>query len=314
MEVFGLVNVLEGTNPIISINNLRLSKEYNVKVLKANSFDDFKGSFEYFTKYKNKNLDLSNYTEIFSGKLESFNENNKDFIELPFNIEKGNYLVQILGEELNYSVFMEAGKHQIYYMKTNEEEMFWIVNSFENKNADNCEISLGQKKVGVTGTDGVLVTKLNDNKIKEMFVARIDDYEYLIKTFATMDNYYYDDYMDGDGYWSFIYTDRNVYMNTDEINIFTFIKSYDGKRIKNAKIVLSDYRSNDILLEQKIKLASGESNKALLKFNDLEDGEYKIFLVVNDKNIAYSQIEIKSYEKPEILLTSTINKKNNLFR
>lgn len=302
---YTIFNTLPGEESIFKVHDWMNGYKFNVAIYEMPSFDVFKETFELFNESQ-KSLDLSSNTLVYEEELKPLTYNYRNFLTLP-SLNTGRYVAVIKDKDAEQYVFMQVDPHQVYYTKATNGELFWVIDN-ENRTPTKDAIILNDDiEVGKTDAEGLAFI---DVDYEGAYQINIDEKSYLVKTeqpnmYYDMYGYYQSSSMD---HWSFIYTDRNAYQMTDEINVFGFVRSFTDEPIDEVKLILSPYWDDQIITETVVSLDEEQSYTAKLNITDLDKGYYQLRMMHGDTMIAYKEVIVEDFEKPEVYLKSNVNK------
>ena len=257
-------------------NPMFISKEKisKVSMLQFNSSEEFK-------KYL---LNNPNYKTTSLGEL-PYHEINSKLYMIDRNFNVGYYLVQAYLEsgELYFNMPLQINNLQSYLLATSNDFLVWT--SSNNQIQQDVSISYGSK-IAKTDKNGLaIIKKYNDKseKIKYVEVGKDNPVFVGLKNNDT-ERYPY----------GYVYTDRPLYKNTDDINIFGYIplKYYEDENIEKGNFVLS-------LGDKKIPISITDDGTFTTKYHldNMTDGTRLIELKYKDKTIATRYVTVEEYQK-----------------
>ncbi|MBI9011669.1 MAG: hypothetical protein JEZ08_05505 [Clostridiales bacterium] len=302
---YTIFNTLPGEESIFKVHDWMNGYKFNVSIYEMPSFDVFKETFELFNESQ-KSLDLSSNTLVYEEELTPLTYNYRNYLTLP-SLNTGRYVVVVKDKDAEQYVFMQVDPHQVYYTKATNGELFWVIDNEKNIPTEGAVILNDDTEVGKTDAEGLAFIDVSN---EGQYQIDIEEKSYLVKT--KQSNIYYDMY----GYyprssmehWSFMYTDRNAYQMTDEINVFGFVRSFTDEPINEVKLILSPYWDEEIITETVVSLDEEQSYTGKLNITDLDKGYYQLKMMHGDTMIAYKEVIVEDFEKPEVYLKSNVDK------
>ncbi|MBN2796738.1 MAG: hypothetical protein JXR88_15110 [Clostridia bacterium] len=302
---YSVVNQMPDQTNYIKVNTWRDPVDFQVSVYEAKDFESYLEIYNNFIQ-NTENLDLSQMDQVFDEPLQAFTYNYESYVELPA-FSSGRYIVKIIGEDVEQYTFLQLDPHQIYFAKAKNGLFFWVLDSDNASAVNNAKIYADEILIGSTSGDGVYFGNPQDGNEASYYVMRIQDKAYIVNAGNQYGWYYYDyGYFTSSDYWSFLYSDRTAYLPTDEINAYGYVQAYDGQQPKELKLSLSRYWSDEVVMEKDVQLSLNNSYTSFLTFEDLPWGYYTLTLKSGDEIIDFREVFILNYEKPEIMLTSSI--------
>ena len=253
------------------ITNQKIKK---ITVLQFSNSAEFKKYLSNNTDYKTNSLGEVPYNEV--------NEN-LYMIDKTFNV--GYYLVQAYLEsgELSFNMPLQINNLQSYLLATQNDFIVWT--SSNNQLQKDVAVTY-DKKQATTDKDGLALIKNYNDKNEQLKYVEVGKDNPL---FIGLKNNNNEAYPHG-----YVYTDRPLYKNTDDINIFGYIplKYYEDSDISKDSFVLS-------IEDEKIPIDITDDGTFTTKYHldNINDGDRIINLKYKDSNIASRYVEVKEYQK-----------------
>ncbi len=250
------------------------SKEIaKVEVLQFNSSDDFNKYISNETNYKIKTL----------GNV-SFKKLEHNLFVLNKTYKEGYYLEKAYYEngQLSFAIPMQINNLQSYVLATQNDLLVWT--SSNNKLASDIPITYSSQNTK-TDKDGIATIKRYNNKDEKVKYMKVGKNNPLFIGIQNVDS---ETLPHG-----YIYTDRPLYKNTDDVNIFGYIplKYYEDK-ISKDQFVLS-------LKDEKIPIEIKDDGTFTAKYHldNYKDSDLWLDLSYKNQTIATRFFEVKEYEK-----------------
>lgn len=302
--VYTIKNVTPNEVSMISNIDYNQSSSYHMTIYQVASFDDFKSSYETIVGTRGK-LSLDDDV-IYEEDIQPVIFQYKDFFEVPA-LESGRYIVETKNDNGTQYTFLQVDDLQFYYLQTKKGELVWAMNHVTKLPAKDVMLFNGDEHLGSTSSDGILTF---DNQEQRSYVMKQDDRSYLLHTLN--DNYYFDYWYEGsnDQSWSFLYTDRPAYLPNDRVEIFGFVRNFNDEPVSDLTVTIKQWWDSDEKdKEIAVELMDHQTFSASFDLNDFEPGYYSVQLKSGDTLLESKEIIVTVYEKPEVLLTSAIDKK-----
>lgn len=288
----------------------------------------------------------------------------ESFIIFPSSLPEGHYLVNINSENDTYQTHVQINNMAVYTMAGTKESLVWVNSSDTGKPIEGALVSLslglieGTERVE-TNTEGigVIPEKILED-LKMQYKGKLESLSNAQNTKSNLEqqrlflkisrdkspvfivplqyfNWQYDNYANNnhemsEKYWSYLYTDRGLYLPDDIVKIWGMVRPRAEKDVpKEGTLSLYRYsyyydtgfsygenKSLSEIITTKVKisdLGTFEGSMELSKFNPgsyfmqlrLEDGS-------EDKIVVEKHFEVSKYTKPAYKIDITTDK-NVLF-
>lgn len=226
-------------------------------------------------------------------------------IILPDNLEEGQYLINIstgngVGKTKNRNIrtTLQVTDIATYIQSFNGETLVWCNDIATNEVIKNAKVQIGNE-VKTTDNDGIAIFNISSDKTQNISV--IDDKNrsyFTAKKLNEKEPLIFDDL-----YYSYLYTDREVYMPTDTINFWgTILPKKSGVEIpKEIEIKFE----NEII---KVAVNSDGNFNGKYEFKNRISGAMVIYITANGYSEYYGYKNITEYGKPVYKLTSSFDK------
>lgn len=245
-----------------------------VEMFKFNSNEDFRKYITHDNSYNLKSL----------GKV-SFKKLNHDLYMVEKKYDSGYYLLKTYNNKgkLYFSIPIQINNLQAYLLTTENDLLVWAGSN--NKVQKDVEVSY-EKNSLKTDKDGIAVIKKYNDKNNKLKYVKVGKNNPLYIGVNNIDNEVYPS--------GYIYTDRPLYKNTDDINIFGYIplKYFEDKNVNVDDFVLS-------IEDTKIPIKINKDGTFTTKYHldNVKSNDMYISLTYKDNYIASRYIEVKEYEK-----------------
>lgn len=244
-----------------------------VEMLKFASSEDFKKYIDNDTTYKTTSLG-----DVPIEKLENnLYKVNKTF-KTGYYLEKA-YLST---GELHFTIPVQVNDLQAYLLTTQNDLLVWTGSN--NSVLKDVEVEYGSKNSKTDNNGLTIIKNYNDksNKVKYVKVGKENP------IYIGIDNKDAEQYPN-----AYVYTDRPLYKNTDDIQIFGYIPfKYFEDEASKEDFVLS-------INEERIPIEITDDGVFTTAYHldNMKSEYYNIDLKYKDKSIASRTIEVKQYEK-----------------
>ena len=230
-----------------------------------------------------QNDDYSNSEVIGNYEFEDNNTENDDYITLKKTLSTGYYVASIQnskGVEL-FTAPIQINNLQAYALETERDVIVWVAK--DGKLAEGIEIEYLENKAK-TNKDGIASFKADGStNIKYAKIGNDDE-----KIVVGFNNFTHENYPE-----SFIYTDRPLYKNNDNINIWGFVPRnlFFDKIDENEFYIELDGKEKN-----RISVDKNGSFKYKIDLKNQKDGYYSIALYYKNKQIGYKGVVVENYE------------------
>lgn len=288
-------------NSDVEFNNER----FKVKVYSVNTAKD------YLTLLKNPNkvnklaFDLVSEFET-QFIMQEINYYMQKYIMLPETLPEGQYMVEIstgggIGKTKNMSATsgLQVTDVATYIQSFNGETLVWCNDIAKNEVLKGAKVEIADK-IAETDENGIAVLKVSLDEKQDIVITTLDGrkyiaYEYLEQSSETVLS---------DLYYTYIYTDREIYMPTDTLKFWGMIlpKNEHEEMPKQVKIKFGE----DIL---EISVGAQGNFSGEYSFENRISGYLTINIEVNGKEKQVCNKQISEYVKPTYNITSEFDRK-----
>ena len=245
-----------------------------VEMHKFNSSEDFRKYIENETNYKTTSLG-----EVPIEKLNDYLYRINKKFETGYFLEKA----YLSSGELYFQIPVQVNDLQAYLLSTQKDILVWTGSN--NTLLKDIDVKYGTNNTK-TDESGIAVIKNYNDKSKKLKYVKVGKDNPLFIGINNTDNEQLPN--------AYIYTDRPLYKNTDDINIFGYIplKYFEEQNISKQDFVLS-------FNNEKIPIEIEDDGTFTTKYHldNIKDNYYSIELKYKDKVIGSRGIHIYKYEK-----------------
>ncbi|MFA4999905.1 MAG: alpha-2-macroglobulin family protein [Patescibacteria group bacterium] len=311
-----LVEFATEQNPAFSVyaRNKQAEQLAAVKVYNYQSLDAFTAALEKYYEIPSWAASARRCAEInYSGlslaatyNLPLASNDRGNYLVLPNRLPAGFYLVEAAIGDNHSWIFVQVSDVSAYTTVINDEVLFWINDIGLDKKSPAKVSNLGTKTSASADASGVAVLKFDYQDEKtSLFLIEAAGKNLVV---SVPPDYRSDGANNPDNYWSYLYTDRDLYQPTDEINFWGFVRSRSDVVATADKEVtvrlVNDsfwdiYQEPIIVVEQKAKIDSQGFFIGSLKFNNLIPRNYRVDIRLDDKELYSGRyIIVQDYIKP----------------
>ncbi|MEN2776188.1 dockerin type I domain-containing protein [Acetivibrio clariflavus] len=317
-----------------SIQNRRLTPveiKAQMSIYAYKDFDSFfdavkdKNTTPYWARsYIKKFVPVDNLQKVLDFE-QVLNEDNsrtygQTYIKLPQKLPEGYYILDGTWKDVRFQTFLQITNTGIYIAESNTKTLVWLNDLSTQKPIEGASIRfVGYDNVQYSGNDGVAffesigVPDQNNNIIFDLYAYNRYNKFMIVTTkegkSSVLDcssNVYFNE----NKYWTYFYTDRNMYKSDDTVNIWGFVKNrYSDEPIDYLTLELNSnrYDNSTPIIKQTLQL-NNSFFEASINLPNLPEGYYYITLKKGDKLIINQYLRIKNYTKPSYKLEITKDK------
>lgn len=305
--------------------NFTIDRNSSIKteVYKFNNSTDFinsrstidKVTSSWTTYYGEENkIDLTKLTKITEVNLSIQNQDQLNYLQLPFNLDEGLYFIQFSyanGEKLEH-LWVQSTPILGYVSVAKEQTMVWI-NSINNEPVGESSVSVvGLSDTYITNNEGWTAFPTPQNlfdDLKHYIQIVTTTGKELILPVVNLGSQVKPNQKTESDYWSYLYNERILYKPTDTIYFWGVAKDKDtGIAPSVVEVILGDYE-NPKQISQTVSPNSDGSFIGKLELNGFYAGSYKLRLSVDNVEIANSYLTVSDFVKPEFKTEIKANKK-----
>ncbi|MCX8130500.1 MAG: Ig-like domain-containing protein [Clostridia bacterium] len=243
------------------------------------------------------------------------------YLALPSTLQEGYYLISSTLNNIRQQTHLQVNNASVYVSVLKDKTLAWVNNSATGSPIEGATVQVAGVQQVKTGNDGIAIIpgqlplpvtgshffmKIVSGK-SPAFIARINSYYDYDYRYYNSDGYI-ENYNDSpnNSYWTYLYTDRGLYLPTDSVNIWGIVKPRDRKNpVTEAKLQLIPqnyyYANSDetsVIQSQDVALNEFGTFEGKLDFSNLSTGYYDVNLVYNNTVLSSAQFEIRQYTKP----------------
>ncbi|MDP4152516.1 MAG: alpha-2-macroglobulin family protein [Bacillota bacterium] len=254
------------------------------------------------------------------------------YIPAPQKLDKGYYYMKATitdsdGNPQSVSMYFQVSDLSVYSSLNGNDALVWVNSADTKKPVSGASVKFIYDKntdSGKTGSDGSAVVKWGkkfDNTCRNnSLILKIEKDGGVFIDFADKEGFYAfdgDENYAGDDYYSYIYTDRELYLPTDKIQIWGVLRprTDTAKKPENLKIKL-DADNNSLfdnsIYEAPVTLSDSGVYKCEIPVTGLAADYYRITLTSGKSELSSSYINISDYEKPTYVMTAKPEKEVNI--
>ena len=249
-----------------------------IKMYKFNSYNDFIKFLNNENDYKTTDLGEQAFTKV--DKYNSYILTNK--------FGEGYYAeeVYLSNGELYATIPVQVNKLSTFMFASDDDLLLWVGSG--NTLLKDINVTYNGKTYKTDSEGTVLIKKYNDESGKMKYLQVGDKNNPLIIGINSFEKFDYPE--------AYIYTDKPLYKNTDEINIWGYIPE------KFYKDYFDDYSRGNFVLsvnEENIPLSLSDDGTFIAKYklDNHVDSYVTVTLKYKERSVAYRWVEVRNYSK-----------------
>jgi hypothetical protein len=263
------------------------------------------------SNYKIPTKDLEKITEASDQPI--FEVDFSEYVELPEKLAQGYYLVEISRNDASDQAVLQVTDTSVFINLNSSKPFVWVNDLSTGKPIEGASVSIEKYNLNSkTNSDGLAVMDSFESDNEWDYNANKNPT--LVKITANgKDTFYYtSDWKPSiNDKWTYIRTDRPVYLPTDTINFWGFVQGKKTPINGKAKVAVRDsywyaYESDDSVkhyYEQEVDIKDGNMFSGQIEIEKLSPGEwnfgyYEIEIYTEDEHIASTSFGISEYIKP----------------
>ncbi|HOQ06289.1 MAG TPA: Ig-like domain-containing protein [Clostridiales bacterium] len=238
----------------------------------------------------------------------------RSYLVLPSSLQEGYYLVAVDIDGDKYYVPMQINSTSVYIMTAGNKYLAWLNDAATGQPMSGAVFRHESGASAVSDSNGLAMFDSPGNMTDtgyELFL--IEPKSKLPFVACVRNNYsayhwngnYYGSYVT-DIYWTYMYTDRSVYLPRDTVNVWGVIKPRDGAAIgSEAVLELIGYKwtvpatgETPAITSQKITLSPEGTFTGSLKISNFDPGGYTVRVRMGDDVLVSRYISVEEYTKP----------------
>ena len=232
------------------------------------------------------------------------------YVVLPEDMEKGLYYVEVKGKNptngkvLQLNKWIQISDVSVYQMKVEQESVFWVHDTKTGKAVSQAKVALQSdlfQASGQTNQAGILQLSLADDDrllgkygVVDIQVGKqnfIDLYQVGEESYHT----------DSVNYYSYLYTDRPVYLSSDTVEVWGMLQPRDKKeKLPSTCYLVLGENEDAVAAKIAVKVNENGMFSGKISFKNLGVNAYEnIYLQdKNGKTYGAAGISIMDYQKP----------------
>ncbi len=327
-----LFNFTADTTPYLGIHmsDKFRNKEFTADVYRYPDADQFIAGLKELTDVDiswmnatNKtlaNLDALDKVASFKTELMQMPIRMTYYLQLPEELPEGYYLVNLSVDGKNYQTHMQVNNSVVYIMLGEKETLAWINDAISGQPLAGASLIAENGKQATSSDDGIAIIPdqlVEREKFKQLYfkIESPGRATYVAKLQADYYGYdfYYGQQPDHPDYWSYLYFDRELFKQSDTLNLWGLVKARNSDTTLNkltATLSRSSYLGDRLELTKKtLNFDEFGTFDDEFAFNDLIPGSYYLELSSGKDVITGKYFEVRSYKKPAYQLTAEFDQK-----
>lgn len=236
--------------------------------------------------------------ELESSMIES---NGRKYFQLPQTIPAGVYYLEAQKGGYQQEAILQVGFYDAY-LTIDNKNLFCFV---QNSNGQNLALDLysGNAFIGTLSSEGTGLFAYEAIEGENNYFTALDSQGTTIFLGGYVNT---SSEQMGDEFYSYLYTDRNLYLPTDKIEVFGYLQHRKGIGQQEIKVVLS---YEDQVLEEKIvepTITGGFST--FFEIEDFYQYSLQLAIYADGEKIRERLLNVMEFEKPNYRLETEIDR------
>lgn len=266
-----------------------------------------------------------NLVSTFSGeiKVSDFTK----YLELPEAPSAGQYLIEVVDGDKRTQAFLQMTNLAASFVSSDTQSFIWLHDLASGAAVASAGLTFSGDVAfsALTDDSGVAIfdtprqlTDLTDHyQIPYTFTVASGTTKLLVPIAGYEDYGYYGFGMAAGqkSYWSYLYTNRTLYLPTDSIKVWGVAKSRSGSALNDVQITLTTQNyylpnSSEMVIEEKnLPVSDFDTFEGEFTFSNLNPGTYQVRVKVGDDILANQYVSIETYTKPAYTIDVSTPKK-----
>ncbi|MFC1687495.1 Ig-like domain-containing protein, partial [Patescibacteria group bacterium] len=271
-----------------------------------------------FYARRNNLYSTDSLNEVASFEAEIKTEDYIEYIEFPESLPIGQYLVEITSNDKKDQTFLQITDLAASLVGSNTESGIWLHQLSSGNAVASAQIAFSHDEQfsAQTDTNGLAafdtpsaVTSTDDGDLSQTYyyTAIAGENKILIPIDQHYERgfWYSFGYPQSDkGYWSYIYTNRTLYLPTDSLKFWGLAKDRTGTALTDARAELVSrnyYSSNSrevIIDKQDLEISDFGTYQGAFDYTNLNPGTYHLRIFDGETEITSTYVNIQTYTKP----------------
>lgn len=275
-------------------------------------------------------FDTTGRQSILSFKPIVISSGYQKFFEIPQALEKGYYLLDILVEGRHEQTWIQVTPLARYFSISSQKSFLWVYDFLKKEPISGLKTSfIGKSQtenLGSTNQDGLVEfatpqsLRGESSQSSEPSFLKVESGDYLPLIIKIVDSWgWRQQVQEGDLYWNYLSTDRQLYQMSDQIKYWGIAKGRnEDLKQKKVKVGLYssfyydpyyssgfDFSKQQALAKQELLISQFDTVQGQLDFKGLSPGYYTVVLTLDDKVISTAGVQVMTYTKPAYQIVVT---------
>lgn len=279
---------------------------------------DEAANYWYHFYYDGVPVETKNLAKISEADLKIESQNEVDFLKLPEALPAGYYLVQFWYNDSKTleQLWIQSTDISAYTSVGRRQTLVWANELISGGAINGATISTENSDViAYTSADGVSAfntPKSFFEKSNHYLKVSSDGRELVLPVKSLKEELSAED-ISPDDFWSYLYHERSLYKTGDTFYFWGVLKDRNSGQIPaDAEVVISEgygYYGSKKLASVKIYPEGDGTFIGNLPLTETANGYYQVSVEVRGKRVAASYFRVSNYQKPELKIEITSNKK-----
>ncbi|NDL66518.1 Ig-like domain-containing protein [Anaerotalea alkaliphila] len=240
-------------------------------------------------------------TQVTQGKTRLVQSGWRQTMELPRSLEEGMYYVMAEVEGRQDGVLLQVTGYNAFGAVDRDELLVWLANGQGLSNV--ARVSYGDKLLGSTDREGFgkfPATVVEEERARILLDPGQGTPLVLFLQVAPVAE------DPAKGYLHTLYTDRTLFLPTDEIRVFGMLVPRSGGRAASATLELQF--EGKVLEEKPLSLSPRNTFQSAFSLEDYRNSHADLVLKVGDAEVGRRTLTVAMFEKPTYNLEASLSK------
>lgn len=240
------------------------------------------------------------------------------YIEFPEGVPQGSYLVDITysigGNEKHTQTFLQSSNLVASFQGSQSASLIWVHDVTDASAAESALIlfSGNQQFSAETNSNGISsfdtpieLSAADDDQPNQTyhFTVQSGSNQLLIPVARHYERSWWFSSSASEDYWSYLYTNRNLYLPTDSIKFWGIAKKRNSSNVNEITIELTSSRyysssGSEIIDSVTLPISNFGTFEGSFDISNLNPGSYVIEATAGGSKITSSYINVQTYTKP----------------
>lgn len=313
-----IINIYEGNVKAVGVY-VEEETEYNINIYQYKGSDEFADDvYKYAETGKFPAEEEIEELPLINGlKQKPFMNDMTGYrnalFELPEDLAKGYYLLEFYADAAagKQYLFMQINDILFYEALFEDQVLIFACDAKTSRGIERAEVVVNGESIGRTDEGGTFVWDKDTSELKALNMrVKAGGHNDFIYAESLYEKYYYKNSNSTDNkYFTYIDTDRPVYLPTDTIHVWGLARHRDYGAVSQVKIELVEMGTGIVLDSRQVKLTDAGTYEAEFGINSITSESLRIKVYDNGTQISTGYVSVMEYTKPLYTVEGSPDKK-----